>query len=136
MLESASIPYIRKPFILERLALVPYPLPHYARLDFGDCLADQPIRSPKYMNSEKVWAGIPEYSSVGLSSASWIEGNRAEKSRHAYKGDGLHSAQKHTERQDRLHVFIPIVAKAISSPPRIQPSWCSPADKATLMYDD
>jgi len=58
------------------------------------------------MNSEKVWAGIPEYSSVGLSSASWIEGNRAEKSRHAYKRDGLHSAQKHTERQDWLAGFI------------------------------
>ena len=38
----------------------------------------QPTFVPKYMNSEKVWTGIPSRSSVGLSKASWKDGKRAE----------------------------------------------------------
>jgi hypothetical protein len=37
------------------------------------------MRSPKYMNIEKVCAGMPARSSMGLRSASWKEGNRAER---------------------------------------------------------
>jgi hypothetical protein len=38
----------------------------------------QPTYVPKYMNIEKVCTGMPSRSSVGFSSASWKEGNRAE----------------------------------------------------------
>src|ERR1700687_1532857 len=37
-----------------------------------------PMRDPKYINSENVWAGIPARSSVGFNNANWKEGNRAE----------------------------------------------------------
>ena len=105
-----SIPYIRKLFILARLALVHIHSPiMLGQTSAIASLTRQPIRSPKYMNSEKVWAGIPAYSSVGLSSASWMEGNRAERVG-MLKARRASQRQKHTERQDWLHGFIPIVA--------------------------
>src|SRR2546423_15423228 len=41
-------------------------------------LMRQPTCAPKYIYKEKGWAGIPARSSVGLSSASWKEGKRAD----------------------------------------------------------